>query len=72
MNALSYGIIIVLAVLVVLDIKYLRKNGFSDCATCGGSSGCSAHDCSGCGGSCKFADDIKKAEKELKAARSVH
>lgn len=52
-------IVLIIAVLLILDIKYLSKHGLEDCTggceSCGGS----------CGGSCKWADDIKKAQRSI-------
>lgn len=52
-------IILVIAVLLILDVKYLMVHGVADCSgNCG--------DCHGiCGSSCKFTQDIMKAKKSI-------
>ena len=52
-------IILVIAVLLILDVKYLMVHGVEDCSgNCG--------DCHGiCGSSCKFTQDIMKAKKSI-------
>ncbi len=55
MNFISYVVVIVIAALLVLDIRYLRVHGSDDCT---GS-------CGSCHGSCKFQNDIRKAQKSI-------
>ncbi len=52
-------IILVIAVLLILDVKHLMVHGVEDCSgNCG--------DCHGsCGSSCKFTQDIMKAKKSI-------
>lgn len=52
-------IILVIAVLLILDVKYLTVHGVDECSgNCG--------DCHGsCGSSCKFTQDIMKAKKSI-------
>lgn len=55
MNFITFFILFVIAVLLVLDIRYLRVHGTDDC---GGA-------CGNCHGSCKFQHDIQKAQKAI-------
>lgn len=55
MNFTTLLIILVVAVLLVLDLKYLKRHGIEDCT---GS-------CGSCHGSCKWSDDIHRAQKSI-------
>lgn len=55
MNVTTFIVIGIIAVLLVLDVKYLMKHGIEDCS---GS-------CGSCSGSCKWSNDIKKAQKSI-------
>ncbi len=59
MNFGSFVVIVILAVVVILDIRYLRRKGFSDCAG----------DCNQCHGTCKWSDDLKQARREIAAEK---
>ena len=56
MNAGTFFVILVLAVIVILDIRYLMKNGIDSCSG----------DCGSCGPSCRWANDIKKAQRKIR------
>ena len=59
MNLGSIVVILILVLIVVLDIRYLRRNGIDGC---GG-------DCGKCHGSCKWTDDLKRARADIAAER---
>ncbi len=59
MNFGSFVVIVILAVVVILDIRYLRRKGLSDCAG----------DCNQCHGTCKWSEDLKQARKEIASER---
>ena len=61
MNFVSYLIVIVIAVLLVLDIRYLRVHGTDDCS--GG--------CGNCHGTCKFQKDIQKAQRSIARKKKI-
>lgn len=62
MNLSTFIISLILAVIVILDIRYLMKNGIEGCSG----------DCSGsCHGSCKWVGDVKKAQRHLKWRRRI-
>lgn len=56
MNAGTFFVVLVLAVIVILDIRYLMKNGIDSCSG----------DCESCGPSCRWANDIKKAQRKIR------
>ena len=56
MNAGTFFVVLVLAVIVILDIRYLMKNGIDSCSG----------DCGSCGPSCRWANDIKKAQRKIR------
>ncbi len=56
MNAGTFFVVLVLAVIVILDIRYLMKNGIDSCNG----------DCGSCGPSCRWANDIKKAQRKIR------
>lgn len=60
MNFGSFVVIVILVAIVILDIRYLRRNGIDGC---GG-------DCKKCHGSCKWSDDLKKARTEIAAGKN--
>ncbi len=62
MNFGTFLVAAIIAVIVILDIRYLRKHGVD---SCGG-------DCGSCHGSCKWSEDLKKARKEIAAERNDH
>ncbi len=65
---MSFGtaaVLLVLAVLVILDIRYLYNGGGSECSTCGSGASCSGTKSS----SCKWTKDIKKAQRQLEKER---
>ena len=51
----------ILTVLVILDIRYLLKNGIDGCSG----------DCADCHGSCTWQKDIKKAQKAMKRRKKI-
>ena len=58
MNFGTFIVILVIAAIVVFDIRYLMKNGIDACKG----------DCSKCHGSCsscKWSEDINRAKKEI-------
>lgn len=61
MNLATVLVTAVLAVIVILDIRYLMRNGID---SCGG-------DCSSCGPSCRWADDIEKARRQIRFRRRI-
>lgn len=61
MNAGTFLVLSVVVLIVVLDIRYLLKNGID---SCGG-------DCSHCGPSCKWAGDIRKAQRKIRMQRRL-
>ena len=61
MNFSTFAVVAVLALIVVLDIRYLLKNGLD---SCGG-------DCERCGSSCKWGHDIQKAQKHIKFQKKL-
>ncbi len=65
MNLTTFLVVLVIAVLLILDIKYLKVHGLEDCnGSCG--------DChSGCGSSCKFTQDIAKAQKSIARKKKI-
>ena len=60
MNVSTVLIGILIAFLVILDFRYLRRNGISDCSDCSGG-------CAGCTGkaSCHIAEDIQNARRKI-------
>ncbi len=56
MNLATFLILSVIVILVILDIRYLLKNGISECSW----------DCGSCGPSCKWVGDIKKAQRRIR------
>ncbi len=56
MNFATFVICLILAAVVILDIRYLLKNGIGEC---GGS-------CTSCGTSCRFAGDIRRAKRRIR------
>ena len=59
MNFGSIVVIVILAVVVILDIRYLRRKGLRDCAG----------DCNQCHGTCKWSEDLKQARQEIAAEK---
>ncbi len=59
MNFGSIVVIVILAVIVILDIRYLRRGGGS----CGG-------DCGKCRSMCKLPEDLKQARREIAAEKN--
>lgn len=59
-------VVLIIAVLLILDLKYLSKHGLDDCTgNCGNcGSGCS-------GGSCKWANDVKKAQRSIARKKKI-
>ena len=55
MNMASLIIIAVIALLVYVCIRYLAENGLDSCSG----------DCSSCGPNCRWARDIRKAQKAI-------
>ncbi|MGD7407515.1 FeoB-associated Cys-rich membrane protein, partial [Ralstonia pseudosolanacearum] len=53
MNFGTFIVIVILAAIVIADIRYLMKHGVDSCKG----------DCSSCHGSCKFSEDLKRAKK---------
>ncbi|MCR5228966.1 MAG: hypothetical protein K6D03_02465 [Solobacterium sp.] len=65
---MSFGtvaVLLILAVIVILDIRYLYNGGGSECASCGSASSCGGTKSS----SCKWAKDIKKAQRRIAAEK---
>ena len=61
MNLASWLILALIIAAVILDIRYLLKNGVDSCS---GS-------CSSCGGSCKWAHDIEKARRSSQRKKKI-
>lgn len=59
MNLGTFIVAALLAVLVVLDIRYLMRKGVSQCRG----------DCTECGSTCKWTEDIKRAKTEIRAEK---
>ncbi len=60
MNLPSVVVALILAVIVIADIRYLRRSG----------KGCSGS-CSSCGGACKWTEDVRKAKKAIKKEKKL-
>ncbi len=60
MNFGSIVVIVILAVIVILDIRYLWRGGGS---SCGGN-------CGQCRSACKLPEDLKKARREIAAEKN--
>ena len=56
MNSGTLIVVAVLAVIVILDIRYLLKNGIDSCSG----------DCGSCGPSCRWARDIRRAQRSIR------
>ncbi len=56
MNFGTFVVILVLAAVVILDIRYLIRHGADSCRG----------DCASCHGSCRWSEDIKQARKEIR------
>lgn len=64
MNMTTLIVCLIIAVLLILDVKYLMKHGLEDCTgSCG--------DCGSCGGACKFQGDIEKARKSIERKKKI-
>ncbi|MDD6258574.1 MAG: FeoB-associated Cys-rich membrane protein [Erysipelotrichaceae bacterium] len=61
MNFPTLVILAILAVIVIADIRYLKRNGIDQC---GGN-------CAGCGTSCKWVGDMKKAQRHIARERKI-
>lgn len=61
MNAASWIILLIVIAVVILDVRYLLKNGIEEC---NGS-------CSSCGTSCKWVGDVNKARKAAARRRKL-
>lgn len=61
MNLGTFVVLAVVAVFVILDIRYLAKNGIDSCSG----------NCSGCGTSCKWVNDMNKARKHIERQRKI-
>ena len=61
MNLATLFVSALIAVIVILDIRYLMKHGLEECSG----------DCSGCGPSCKWGRDIKKAQRRIRFEKKV-
>lgn len=48
-------VILIVAVITYFDIKYLIRHGLDACSG----------DCTTCGTSCKFVDDMKRAQRKI-------
>ncbi len=59
MNFGSFVVITILIVLVVLDIRYLRRNGIDGCRG----------ECGKCHDSCKWSADLKNAHTAIAAEK---
>ena len=55
MNLATVIVVLIIAVLIVLDVKYLKKNGVKDCA---GS-------CGSCTDACKWTEDLRQAKMAI-------
>lgn len=51
-------IVFLLAIIVILDVRYLWKQKEKGCSDCSGS-------CDSCGPVCKFTEDINRAKREI-------
>lgn len=60
MNFGSIVVTLILIAIVILDIRYLKRNGIDGC---GG-------DCKECHGTCKWSDDLKRARREIAAEKN--
>ena len=56
MNFGTFIVILVIAAIVIFDIRYLMKNGVDACKG----------DCSQCHGTCKWSEDLRQAKKEIR------
>lgn len=61
MNLASWIVLAVIIAVVILDIRYLMKNGIEEC---GGS-------CSSCGTSCRWVGDVQKARRATARRRRL-
>lgn len=61
MNAASWIILLIVIAVVILDIRYLLKNGIEECNG----------NCSSCGTSCKWVGDVNKARKAAARRRKL-
>ena len=59
MNLGTFVVTALLAAVVFLDIRYLRRHGIDGCSG----------DCSQCHGSCKWSEDLKKARRDIAAEK---
>ena len=59
MNLGTFVVSALLAAVVFLDIRYLRRHGIDGCSG----------DCNQCHGSCKWSEDLKKAHEAMKVMR---
>ncbi len=65
MNFTTFVIVLIIAILLVLDVKYIKVHGLEDCT-----GGCG--DCHGsCGSSCKFTQDMEKAKKSIARKKKI-
>lgn len=55
MNLGTAAVLAVIVLLVYICIRYLAENGLDSCSG----------DCSSCGPSCRYAKDIKKAQRAI-------
>lgn len=61
MNLSTLIVLCILIGIVVLDIRYLMKNGIDSCSG----------DCRSCGPSCKWANDVKKAQRKIRFQKKL-
>lgn len=61
MNLPTLIICLILAVIVIFDIRYLLKNGIAGCTG----------DCRGCGSTCRISNDLKKVQRRMKWQRRI-
>ena len=61
MNAGTMFVLLILAVIVYICIRYLITHGID---SCGGS-------CSSCGSSCKWVNDVKKAQRKIRFQKKL-
>ena len=59
MNLGTFVVAALLVVLVILDIRYLLRNGLDQCKG----------DCGECHGTCKWTEDLKQAKAEIQAEK---
>ncbi len=61
MNLPTFIVLLIVAVLVILDIRYLYRQGPDSCSG----------NCGSCGPSCKWVNDVEKARKSIARKKRI-